>query len=98
MRVVNFTHGELYAFGAYAVYLVTMALGLNFFLGLLITIIAVCLLGAEIELILLRTMRGTEIDTTMLVMIGAWIMLQNTKMAMWGGVAKAIVTPFPEAP
>ena len=34
MRVVNFTHGELYAFGAYTVYLVAAALGLNFFVGL----------------------------------------------------------------
>src|SRR5262249_61433686 len=28
MRVVNFAHGELYAFGAYTVYLVAAALGL----------------------------------------------------------------------
>ena len=33
MRVVNFTHGELYAFGAYAVYFVAAALGLRFLLG-----------------------------------------------------------------
>ena len=40
MRVVNFTHGELYAFGAYFVYLVAVALGLNFFLALLVAIVA----------------------------------------------------------
>src|ERR1700737_85959 len=40
MRVVNFTHGELYAFGAYLVYLVAGALGLNFFLALVVAIIA----------------------------------------------------------
>src|SRR5262249_52751841 len=40
MRVVNFAHGELYAFGAYTVYLVAAALGLNFFLGLVVAIIA----------------------------------------------------------
>ena len=34
MRVVNFTHGELYAFGAYTVFLVAAPLGLNFFLAL----------------------------------------------------------------
>ncbi len=62
MRVVNFAHGELYAFGAYG------------------------------------PMRGADIDTVMLVMIGAWIVMQNTELLFWGGVAKAIVTPFPEAP
>lgn len=98
MRVVNFTHGELYAFGAYTVYLVAAALGLNFFLGLVVAVVAGMLLGAMIEIALLRPMRAADIDTVMLVMIGAWIVMQNTELLVWGGVAKAIVTPFPDAP
>jgi branched-chain amino acid transport system permease protein len=98
MRVVNFTHGELYAFGAYTVYLVAAALGLNFFLGLVVAVVAGMLLGAMIEIALLRPMRGADIDTVMLVMIGAWIVMQNTELLVWGGVAKSIVTPFPDAP
>jgi branched-chain amino acid transport system permease protein len=98
MRVVNFTHGELYAFGAYCVYLVVAALGLDFFLGLLVAVVAGALLGALIEITLLRPMRSADIDTVMLVMIGGWIVMQNTELLVWGGVAKAIVTPFPDAP
>lgn len=98
MRVVNFTHGELYSFGAYAVFLVAMVLGLNFFLALALAVLGGVVLGALIELVLLRPMRGADIDTTMLVMIGAWIVMQNTEMLAWGGVAKAVVTPFPDAP
>jgi branched-chain amino acid transport system permease protein len=98
MRVVNFTHGELYAFGAYTVYLVAAALGLNFFLALAVAILAGVLLGALIEIVLLRPLRSTDIDVVMLVMIGAWIVMQNTELFLWGGVAKAIVTPFPETP
>src|SRR3712207_35927 len=71
MRVVNFTHGELYAFGAYAVYALTMPLGLNFFVGIVVAVLGGIVLGAAIELVLLRPMRGADIDTTMLVMIGA---------------------------
>jgi branched-chain amino acid transport system permease protein len=51
-----------------------------------------------IEIALLRPMRGADIDTVMLVMIGAWIVMQNTELLVWGGVAKAIATPFPDAP
>jgi branched-chain amino acid transport system permease protein len=98
MRVVNFTHGELYAFGAYTVYLVAAALGLNFFLGLVVAVLAGMLLGAMIEIALLRPMRGADVDTVMLVMIGAWIVMQNTELLVWGGVAKSIITPFPDAP
>src|SRR5216110_1651032 len=71
MKVVNFTHGELYAFGAYMMYAL---------------------------LVLLRRLRGADIDTTMLVMIGAWIALQNAEQLAWTGVAKSISTPFPAAP
>ena len=98
MRVVNFTHGELYAFGAYVVYLVAAALGLGFFLGLAVAVTAGVLLGALMEIALLRPMRNADIDTVMLMMIGAWIIMQNSELFVWGGVAKAIVTPFPEAP
>lgn len=98
MRVVNFAHGELYAFGAYTVYLVVAALELNFFFALAVAVIAGALLGALVEITLLRPMRTQDIDTIMLVMIGAWIVMQNTELLLWGGVAKAIVTPFPETP
>ncbi len=98
MRVVNFTHGELYAFGAYAVFALAMVLGVNFFLALAVAVAGGMVLGAIIELLLLRPMRGADIDTTMLIMIGAWIVMQNLEMLTWGGVAKAVVTPFPETP
>jgi branched-chain amino acid transport system permease protein len=98
MRVVNFTHGELYAFGAYAVYWLVATAGINFFLALPIAIAAGVLLGALVEFVLLRPMRGADVDTTMLVMIGAWIVMQNSEMIVWGGVAKSIPTPFPETP
>ena len=98
MRVVNFTHGELYAFGAYAVYWLVATAGVNFFLALPVAIAAGLVLGALVEFVLLRPMRGADIDTTMLVMIGAWIVMQNSEMIVWGGVAKSIPTPFPETP
>jgi branched-chain amino acid transport system permease protein len=98
MRVVNFTHGELYAFGAYAVYWLVATSGVNFFLAIPLAIAAGLVLGAAVEYVLLRPMRGADIDTTMLVMIGAWIVMQNSEMIVWGGVAKSIATPFPESP
>jgi branched-chain amino acid transport system permease protein len=32
------------------------------------------------------------------VMIGAWIVMQNTELMAWGGVAKSVTTPFSETP
>lgn len=98
MRVVNFTHGELYALGAYAVFFLEVSLGVNFFLALVLAVIVGCAVGAAIEFVLLRPLLDADIDTTMLVMIGAWIVMQNTELLYWGGVSKAIMTPFPEEP
>ena len=98
MKVVNFTHGELYAFGAYMMYLWVMVLGTNFYLALPLAVLLGVVLGAAMELVLLRRLRGADIDTTMLVMIGAWIALQNAEQLAWSGVAKSISTPFPAAP
>jgi branched-chain amino acid transport system permease protein len=98
MRVVNFTHGELYAFGAYCMYALVMPLGLNFFVALVVAMALGALLGAAIEMLLLSRLRGADIDTTMLVMIGAWIALQNTEQLVWTGVALSINNPFPAEP
>ena len=98
MRVVNFTHGELYAFGAYMMYMLVMLLGVNFFLALALAVALGIALGATIEWLLLRKLRGADIDTTMLVMIGAWIALQNAEQLAWSGVAKSIANPFPAEP
>lgn len=98
MKVANFTHGELYTFGAYMAYLLIGPLDLNFFLGLLLAVLLGVLLGAAIEYVLLRPLQGAHMDTVMLVMIGAWIALQNLELLTWGGVAKSVPQPFPTEP
>jgi len=98
MRVVNFTHGELYSFGAYMMFMWVMQAGVAFLLALPLAVLLGVGLGAAIELVLLRRLRGADIDTTMLVMIGAWIALQNGEQLYWSGVAQSIATPFPSAP
>jgi branched-chain amino acid transport system permease protein len=98
MRIVNFTHGELYAFGAYMMYMLVMLLEVNFFVALALAVVLGVVLGGLIEFTLLRRLRGADIDTTMLVMIGAWIALQNAEQLLWTGVAKSIDNPFPVAP
>ncbi len=98
MRAVTFPHGELYAFGAYMMYGLVMKAGVNFFVALGLAILLGALLGALLELVLLSRLRGADIDTTMLVMIGAWIALQNAEQLAWTGVAVSINNPFPAAP
>jgi branched-chain amino acid transport system permease protein len=98
MNVVNFAHGEFYTLGAYATFALLALAGVPFLLALPLAIVAGVALGGVSERVLLRPLRGASIDTTMLVMIGLWITLQNAELAVWGGVAKNVATPFPTAP
>jgi branched-chain amino acid transport system permease protein len=98
MRVVNFTHGELYAFGAYGMYALVMMWGVNFFLALPLAMVLGTALGGVLEIVLLNRLRRADIDTTMLVMIGAWIVMQNSEQLIWSGVALSIKSPFPADP
>ena len=98
MRVVNFTHGELYAFGAYMMYALVMLARRQLLRRAAARHRARRGARRALELVLLRRLRGADIDTTMLVMIGAWIALQNAEQLAWTGVAKSIDNPFPAAP
>ena len=98
MSVVNFAHGEFYTLGAYVSFAALALAGIDFFAALVVAIVAGAALGWICEVLLLRPLRSESIDTTMLVMIGVWIAMQNAELLGWGGVAKSIPHPFPTAP
>jgi len=98
MNVVNFAHGEFYTLGAYGTFAALVLGSVNFFLAIPLAIACGALVGAVCERLLLRPLRGASIDTTMLVMIGLWIALQNGQLLAWGGVAKSVPTPFSTVP
>jgi branched-chain amino acid transport system permease protein len=98
MRVVNMAHGELYTLGAYMAYAVVNALGLNYFGSILLAALAGLAMGAVIEWALLRRRNLAAIDEVMLIMIGVMIIMQNTELLAWGGVAKAVPSPFSQEP
>src|SRR5206468_2196039 len=84
--------------GAYVAFAALTLAGVNFIVGILAAIVAGAALGWLCEVTLLRPLRSESIDTTMLVMIGVWIAMQNGELLVWGGVAKSIPHPFPTAP
>ena len=98
MSVVNFAHGEFYTLGAYATFAALVGASQSLAVAIPLAILVGALAGALCERVLLRPLRGASIDTTMLVMIGVWIALQNAELLVWGGVAKNVPTPFPSEP
>lgn len=98
MKVVNMAHGELYTLGAYVAYGFVSVLGLNYFGAVLVAALAGLAIGALIECMLLRRRNLAAMDEVMLIMIGVMIVLQNAELLLWGGVAKAVPSPFSQEP
>src|SRR5207245_9619706 len=98
VNVVNVAHGEFYRLGAYVSFAALALAGAGFFVALLAAIVVGAALGWLCEVALLRPLRNESIDTTMLVMIGVWIAMQNAELLGWGGGAKSLPHPFPTAP
>ncbi len=98
MNVVNFAHGEFYAAGAFGTYALLVKAGVPFYPSLAGAILGGVVLGALIERAVLRPLRTESLETTMLVMIGLWILMQNLELAIWGGIPQSIPNPFSPFP
>jgi branched-chain amino acid transport system permease protein len=95
MNVVNFAHGEMYMLGAYFLFTFFSILGINFFLSMILAILAVMGIGFLFEKGILKPLRGRSIDTVMLSMIGLSMFMQNIAMLIWTPVPESIRSPLP---
>ncbi|WP_226381664.1 ABC transporter permease [Falsiroseomonas ponticola] len=99
-RIVNFAHGSFYMLGAYiAVTVVPWLLEIDrspalFFAGVLISAIAVGVLGVLMELLLLRRLYKVPELFQLLATFGVVLMVQDAVLKIWGPVD----IPGPRAP
>jgi branched-subunit amino acid ABC-type transport system permease component len=92
MRVINFAHGEVYMLGAYGVWLFTDILNLNFFLGMVISMLAVGLLWVILERFILKPFRGNLLPAAIVTLGLLWI-FQATMLVTAGSANKSVDFP-----
>ncbi|MFQ5773493.1 MAG: ABC transporter permease [Kiloniellaceae bacterium] len=88
-RIVNFAHGSFYMLGAYAAYSLSAALmpalgGSGFWLALVLAALAVGLLGAVMEVLLLRRLYRSAELFPLLATFGVVLVVQDATLAIWG--------------
>jgi branched-chain amino acid transport system permease protein len=86
-RIVNFAHGSLFMVGAYAASTLTGALPatpLGFFGGVAAAAVAVGVLGALIEVILLRRIYRAPEIFQLLATFGLVLVIQDLALLVWG--------------
>lgn len=81
-RVVNFAHGGLFMLGAYVGYTAT-AIG-GFWLGLLVSVVVLSVLGAVLDRLVFRPLQKEDPIVTMLVTFGLLMILEDAVRTIWG--------------
>ena len=98
MNVVNIAHGELYMLGALGAFFLVDSFNVPYFLAVILAVALVALLGALIERVSLRPIRGQPMVTTTLVTLGISQILKNVSVIVTKGVPRYIGSPFSDAP
>lgn len=94
MRLIQFAHGEMYMLGGYGVWYFSVQLGLNYWLGLVISVAIVTAFGIFLERYFLRQFRENLLAAVVVTV--AWMMILETgALLIFGTESKVIPTVFP---
>jgi branched-chain amino acid transport system permease protein len=85
-RIVNFAHGAFYMLGAYVAFTLTERLAgdFGFWGGLVLASLAVAVIGALIEMILLRRLYGAPDLLQLLATFGVTLAVEDLALLIWG--------------
>ena len=95
MKIVNLAHAGFLMLGAYFVYELYTHLGIDPLLGVLLAFPVFLLIGMAIHRILVRRIPISDQPTltSLLLLFGLWLVLQNLGYLVWGNSDRAILTP-----
>jgi branched-chain amino acid transport system permease protein len=96
LNIINFAHGAVYALGAYLAFQFSVFLGEwsgSFWLVILISPLLTGLLGAMLEVVLIRKMYDAEHNYQILLTFGITLILQEVIIMIWGPVGKSVPMP-----
>ena len=90
-RIFNFAQGEVLVLGGYLVLTFCTLFSLPFWLGLILAILSMAVIGVIIERGIFRPLIGQELFSLIMVTIALIFILQGVTIVIWGGMER----PFP---
>lgn len=94
VNLVNMAHGELYMLGGFFLYTTMVLMGLPFLVAFPIVLVVAGGLGAGIDRVLIRPLRGQGEMVGILTTIGLSMVLQNVALLVWNPVPKRVPAPI----
>lgn len=93
IRLVNFAHGEFYMLGAFGVYFLTTIAGLNYFVAIVLSALAVGAIGLVIEKLVFAPLRHRELSMLMSA-LGLQIALLGLMAVLVGVDGRSLPSPI----
>ena len=93
-KMLNFAHGDVIMVGGYISFIMTMYVGVNGWVALMVAIAACTLLGITIERLAYRPLRGTGSLAVLITAIGVSYFLQNAALLIWGANPRVFTSLF----
>jgi len=90
MRVVQYSHGELYMLGAYVLYYWSGVWGLPYWLGLIVSAVVIFCFGVLIQILLFRPLHGKNILYSLAVSMGLIFIISSGGLLSFGTVVRGI--------
>jgi branched-chain amino acid transport system permease protein len=94
MKLVNFAHGQLLMISAFLTWTISVSLGLNAYVAIIISMSIVALLGVVVEKFTFRRVLGTDKLNEIFVSLGLIYIFENIAMLIWGANSKQVASPF----
>ncbi len=94
MKIVNLAHAGVMMWGAYGAFLLVTRLGGNPFLAPVLIVPAFFFFGVFLQRYVVRRVMGAPPISSLLLLFGIWLIMQNISYLVFSGDTKAITTPY----
>ena len=94
MKIVNFAHGEFLMIGAYITATVFIISGINPYVIILVSMLALIGIGAVVERLCFRPILGTSKLNEIFLSIGLIYIFQNGAAMVWGDEWQSVKSPY----
>ena len=94
MGIPNFAHGHLYMLGAYAAFAAITVLHAPYWPAMLVAVVLLAGLGALLERVVFRPLRGAPDVNAIIAAIGLLFFLEAVARLIWGSDFRVLPTPY----
>lgn len=94
MKIVNLAHAGVMMWGAYGAFILITRLGGNPFLAPLLIVPAFFFFGTFLQRYIVRRVMGAPPISSLLLLFGIWLIMQNISYLVFTGDTKAITTHY----